>query len=320
MDDLDLDALSRDLVRALRGERSQTALSRRLGYTSNAVHNWESGRRAPAAYELFRIIERTGGDPVAAFARFPFDLDGAALTTPEGITTLLSMLRGSTRVGDLAARCGASRFTVSRWLSGRTSPRLPQLLALIEVCTLRLVDFVAAIVDPASIPQIAGPWRELQARRNVAFSHPWSQALLRVFETRAYRRRPHSDRWLADRLGVPVPEVVAARDVLAEVGLVRFERGRYVADEAVLDTTVATPEERKKLKLHWADAGRRALEEGREGLFSWAVFTLSEEDYRTLQQLHVAYMQRLYRLVGASAPAEVVALANVQLFALSGAD
>lgn len=314
---LDTEALSRELVRVLRGRRSQTALSRRLGYTSNAVHNWESGRRAPAAHELFRILERSGRDPADAFARFPFDLGALDLTTEEGVTGLLALLRGGTPVGELAAKCGASRFTVSRWLGGKTVPRLAQLLTLIDVQTLRLVDFLAAIVDPARLPQVAGAWRELEARRNVAFSHPWSQALLRLFETEAYRRRPHSDRWVADRLGIGVDEVVASARVLLDVGLVRFERGRYVAEAAVLDTTVASPEQRRALKLHWMDASRRALEEGREGLFSWAVFTASERDFEELQQLHVAYMQRLYRIVESSTPPQVVALTNVSLFALS---
>jgi hypothetical protein len=36
----DLELLSRDLMRALRGERSQPAFSRGLGFRSNAAYLW----------------------------------------------------------------------------------------------------------------------------------------------------------------------------------------------------------------------------------------------------------------------------------------
>src|SRR5690606_6604411 len=45
--DLDFRALSREWVRAMRGPRSQTALSRRLGYRTNVIYRWESGARSP---------------------------------------------------------------------------------------------------------------------------------------------------------------------------------------------------------------------------------------------------------------------------------
>ena len=38
-----IEAIAADLVRALRGGRTQAELSRRLGYRSNIVHRWESG-------------------------------------------------------------------------------------------------------------------------------------------------------------------------------------------------------------------------------------------------------------------------------------
>jgi DNA-binding transcriptional regulator YiaG len=42
---LDFEAIAAEWVRELRGKRSQSAFSRRLGYRSNVVHRWE-GRAA----------------------------------------------------------------------------------------------------------------------------------------------------------------------------------------------------------------------------------------------------------------------------------
>src|SRR5262245_34102929 len=60
--DHDYDAIARDLVRALRGGRSQVAFARRLGFRSNAVYTWESGRRWPAASVFLDAAERVGID------------------------------------------------------------------------------------------------------------------------------------------------------------------------------------------------------------------------------------------------------------------
>ena len=51
----DVELLSRDLMRALRGERSQPAFSRGLGFRSNAAYLWEHGRRGIAEPHRARV-------------------------------------------------------------------------------------------------------------------------------------------------------------------------------------------------------------------------------------------------------------------------
>ncbi|MCB9602125.1 MAG: DUF4423 domain-containing protein [Sandaracinus sp.] len=317
--DFPAEALAQELVRALRGRRSQTALSRRLGYRSNVVYLWESGRRAPAASELFRLVARTGGEPRLAFAGFPVDVSDLDLTEPHGVGALLGRLRGSAKAAEVARRCGVSRTVASRWLNGRSEPRLAELLLLLEVLTLRGLDFVAAVVPPSALPSLAPRWREHEARRRVALELPWSSAVLRLMETVDYRTRSRTPRWMARRLGIAEAEVVRSLEALERTGLVEARKGRYVVRPVAVDTSAATEAERRALKLHWADVGRARLNEGRPGLFSWSVFAIGREDFARLQALHVDYLQALRRLVDASEPTELVAVANVQLFALEGA-
>ncbi len=103
-----------------------------------------------------------------------------------------------------------------------------------------------------------------------------------------------------------------------EALLGRASPERYVVSPVAVDTSTATEAERRTLKLHWADVGRARLSEGKPGLFSWSVFAIGREDFARLQALHVDYLQALRRLVDASEPTELVAVANVQLFALDG--
>lgn len=314
----DAGQLVRELVRARRAHRSQTALSRRLGYRSNVLYTWESGRREPSASELFRIVARTGGEPEAALSSFPVRLEDVDLCRPEGVAALLAQLRGETRIVDVAERCGVSRYTASRWLRGQSEPRASELLELIEALTFRVVDFAVALAPPVELPEIEGAWKELTTRRNVAFVHPWSQAILRQLETRDYRRlRRHRVGWLARRLRISRAEEEASVAALAAAGLVRWQGERWATEPVAVDTSMASEEMRRRLKLHWVDAGRARLAQGDDGLFSWAVVALSRADYEKLRALHVRYMQALRQLVDASEPSEVVAVANVQLFELS---
>lgn len=317
------ETLACELVRALRGRRSQTALSRRLGYRSNVVYLWESGRRAPSASELFRIVARTGGDPRRVLEGFPVDVSDLDLTQPHGVGALLGRLRGTAKAAEVARRCAVSRTVASRWLNGKSEPRLAELLALVEVLTLRGLDFVAAVAPPERLPSLAPRWREQEARRRVALELPWSSAVLRLLETADYRARPRTVRWMARRLGISEQEVARSLDALRRAGLVEARDGgarpeRYVVRPVAVDTSTATEAERRALKLHWTDVGRARLSEGKPGLFSWSVFAIGREDFARLQALHVDYLQALRRLVDASEPTELVAVANVQLFALDG--
>ena len=61
--ELAFEALAADLMRALRGKRSQRAFSRRLGMKSNTAYNWEAGRRWPTGARTLWIAQRVGIDP-----------------------------------------------------------------------------------------------------------------------------------------------------------------------------------------------------------------------------------------------------------------
>jgi hypothetical protein len=60
--ELDFEALARQFLRALRGNRSQVAFSRRLRYRSNIAYLWESGRNMPTAAVALAAAARTGID------------------------------------------------------------------------------------------------------------------------------------------------------------------------------------------------------------------------------------------------------------------
>jgi len=319
---MDPQQVARELLRALRGRRSQVAFSRRLGYRTNVVYTWESGRRWPTAAELFRAARVLRGAPEAPLAEFfgarPAWLDEVDLATPRGVHHLVGELCGSiTRVA-LAARIGCSRHAVGRWLTGRALPRVPELLAIAHHATGRLPDFVACFTDPETLPSVAPTWRTLEQRRTLVWRLPWAPAVLRALELDAYRALPaHRPGWIAERLGLPAEIEAACLGALEQAEAIRWTGTHYAIGAPLVVDTRRSPGGGRELQAHWARVGLDRIERGRPGLFAYNVMSVSTATLEALQQLHRAHYARVRDLVAASDRSDRVLVLNLQLFELS---
>ena len=321
MEDSFYQNLASELIRALRGRRSQTAFSRRLGYKCNVVYTWESGRRRPTAAQFFRILQRVGVDVRAALERFyraaPQWLERVDLTGAPAVALMLDDLRGGAGIGDLAHRTGRSRFAVSRWLKGDAEPRLPDFLRMIEATSLRLLDFVAALVDPSQLPSVADKWIRLQTARTAAYEMPWSHVVLRALELEQYRAMTrHQTGWIAQHLGISIREERRCLRMLAKTGQIEKRNGRWVPGAVLTVDTRHDPRRDKKLKAWWSRLAARRIKEESPGFFSYNLFTVSEKDLQRLEELHLVYYRELRSIVAESEPSQRVVLANLQLFGL----
>jgi transcriptional regulator with XRE-family HTH domain len=321
---MDYETLSKQLIRALRGKHSQVWLSRRLHCRSNVLYSWESGRRWPTAATFFRLALALRVPVNAGLGAFlgglPPSLAQADFSEPESSARLLEHLRGGTTVVELARRVGIHRVSVARWLKGSAEPRLPDFLKLIDMSSVRLLDFVAVFVSPAELAATRLGWQVLEAQRRVAYELPWSHAVMRVLELEQYRALPaHRPGWIAERLGLPVDEEERCLAALAASKLIRRRRGRWEVLRVLTVDTRSNPDAGRSLKRHWAavaESRLSALEPLGEDLFSYNLFTISEREWASFRELHIAYYQELRRLVEASKHAERVVLVNLQLLRL----
>ena len=317
---VDYEQIAHDLLRTLRGKRSQVAWSRRLGYRSNVAYAWESGRRQPTAAETLRAAWRSGIDLDKAMTQFyghrPPWLDDTDPTSVAAVSFLLTDLKGQASVTELARRADLSRYSVTRWLSGSTQPKLPDFLRILEAASTRMVDFVACLVDPMVLPSVAPMWVRMEARRYGAAKHPWSQAYLRALELEDYlATAKHEDGWIAKRLGMPEGDEVACLAMLQTIEAVSWTGTHWKPDRISVDTR-RHPEVSQQLKAHWTDVASGRIREGTDGQFSYNVFTISKDDLERIRELHLAYFHALRAIVAESKTDEVVAVANVQLFQL----
>lgn len=317
--------LASDLLRELRGRRSQPAFARWLGFRSNVAYAWESGRAYPTALETLRILKRQRRDVRALFVRFyrrePPWLSSVDPASCAGVAAFLDDLRGRVPISELAKRAGHSRFAVARWLSGETEVRLPEFFSIVQAASLRLLDFIALIVDPANLPSVAASWRQLEAARRAAYELPWSQAVLRALELESYcSPSERAAAWIAKHLGIPEAIVAQSLDVLVECGQIRLDQNRYhLIDTPVVDTR-RDPERAWEVREFWTDAARERLAARKPGLYWYNVFGVSERDLTRIRELQAQHFRELRALIEQSHPVERVVLSVQHLIALDGSD
>ncbi len=321
MHNREMQEVAQELLRAIRGTRSQVAFSRRLGYRSNVAADWEAGRRFPKGAEMLRACARTGVDVLEAMRRFAPAADhtlcgcgSAKAPSPQVLANWLDALRGQETITALAERTAISRYSVSRWLGGQTEPRLPDFLLILEALTARLVDFLSRLVPIGQMPSIRREQNALAALKELAFREPWTEAILRILETKSYQLALHEDAWIAQVLGIAADQVERCIHLLEAARVIEFRTHRfYLRDVVTLDTTA----DRKQMiahHTHWNEVAReRALDFKADGLLGYNVFVCSSEDFQRIKALQRAFFHSVRQVVASSGANERVGLIHLCL-------
>jgi DNA-binding phage protein len=319
---MDFEQLAAELLRGLRGKRSQQALCRRLGAKSNVVHQWERGHSFPSASRTLQVAARVGVDVPAAFSEFyrtaPRWLGEHEPASPAGVAAFLDDLRGSTSVVELSRYSGKSRFAVARFLSGNAEPRLPDFLRLIEASSLRLLDFIEQLVDPRLLPSARQPWERLTAARRLAYAEPWSQAVLRALELSSYAElAQHESGWIAGRIGISLEEEEQCLERLADSGQIVWRAEHWQIENVMALDTRRDPDAARRLRAWWLRRGAARIEAGDRGLM-YNLLGVSSADLERLRELQKAYLTEVRAIVARSEPVEHVVLAADLLLDLHG--
>lgn len=313
-------ALASELLRALRAKRSRPGFSRFLGYRSNIAQRWESQECWPTASRFFALCTRLRHEPrqlVSAFLRrSPPWLEGADLTCSEGVGALLTELRGRTPVQVISERAGFNRFSVARWLAGTADPKLPEFLAVVEACSRRSLDFIATLVDPATLPSVAVRWGKLELLREGAYKHPWSHAVLRALELDGARGSANHVDFLMERTGMKKDDVEASLRFLVESGQAKKTRSGYRPTQTSVVDTGGDPARARALRVAWSRNAVERLANTGTGDVGYSLFAVSKDDLQRVRQLQQDFLRQMQTIIGASQHCECVALYCAQLLDL----
>jgi hypothetical protein len=306
---------ARELIRAIRGKRSQIALSRRLGYRGNPLTDWEAGRSFPNALEVLEAARMAKLPVQLAFERFHPAPAPALEIGALGLAAWLNAVRGSTTLSALAERVGSSRYSVRRWFSADTQIKLPAFLQVLDAMTDRVPDWVAELVDIEQVPSLRDRFLRVQLAKQLAFDLPWSEAILRVLETTAFQQHPHPGaELLAAWLGADIASVRLTLAQMAAAGVIRQAGDSYAVVGTLSVDTRVKPDGLRRLRRHWLDAlSERSHASHPEDWSAYTVMSVSTADLVLIKERLQALYREVQTRVAASEPPEEVALVMLQL-------
>jgi len=318
---MDHETLASELIRALRGTRSQAAINRRLGRTSNVAHAWERGTRSPSASDFFKLARASKVDVPRVLSEFAGGPSFTRNALDAGaIAAWLEALAHGRSHAELSRAVKRDRNTVARWLSGASEPKLPDLLRFVDATTQRMLDFVAAFVEPSALPSLSATWLDFERQRRIAYDMPWAHAVLRALELDAYRRLPaHEAGFIAARIGISSELEAECLSALASAGQIRRRAGKWALTRVMTIDTRDDPEGNLRLKRHWARVGAERLERAAlppSSQYSYNLFAISDAGLEQIRQAHLQYYERLRAIVAECERPTRLALVNVQLLPL----
>jgi hypothetical protein len=316
----DFPRVTAELIRSLRGRRSQVALSRRLHFSTNVVYGWEKQRRHPSLLQLFELAERVDADLMGAFARLysasvPNWLTTTGAPSLQVAAKLMSEIRGATPLVHLSQRTGFSRYAIARWLAGTAEPRAWEFLALVHHCSHRLVDFLDPLTKGTPLQSLRFEYERVHAARLVAERYPLSQVLLRCLELESNisAKAPES---YADKLGVTQAEEQEMLRLLEATGQIERKGQRW----ALLTASPLNMRlHRETAHLHrqfWVEVARDRAPLSADALCAYNVCGVSREGFEQLKRLQRDYLQKARAIIEASEPVQRVALLQVNIVGL----
>jgi transcriptional regulator with XRE-family HTH domain len=317
----DFDEMSRELLRAVRGRRSQRVFSRRLGYRTNVASRWESGARYPIASRFLASAVELGLPVRARLEAFDSRCASirAAIGSQRYVHELLAALAGDRSRAEIARAAGMNRLAVSRFLRGVAEPRVPALLALIEALTGRLDAFVGVFVDPLALPTLHRRWLEHDAWRKAAYEIPLSEAIVAHLESDAYLALPaHVPGWIASRAGIPIAVEREAIAWLARAKVIARRRGKWVALPGRDVDTRGDREAFDKLARFWLAESARRIAREPHGLCGYVVFSASEEALAAVAGVYRRAYLETRAILSESRGSERVAVVTTAFVPLDG--
>lgn len=302
--------IDREVLKALRGRRSQVQLSRLLGFRFNQVYLWESGRRAVhwGDFELYcKILKRPLYQAITRHFALP---DSHSIHE-----VLVGSLR-SLKKGAIAKELGIGPSPLSRWLNGRADPPLREVFRIFNRTHLNFLEFLDEVVGAGKLMSIQTAVTETQRLKNALYGLPIAGAIAPALELREYQElKVHRPGVLAKRLGLTLQEEEEALRLLQAAGQIEMQNGKY----RLKSFRVTLTEDKQRFIQncqYWSErAARIPKRVGQKSFFGYRVFGVSSEAYAKLRQAQVnAYHAISEILKDETAPYDDVVVINFQTF------
>lgn len=217
--------LKMQLLTIIRGSRSQLQMSRKLGYSFNQYHRWETNKVRMNWKQFVTLCQTCDIDlSQVLFKYFKYD-DELDDSKP-----FLKILLDNFRKKDMAKKLNCSPSLFSKIMSGNSNPSVEQIFQIMYIASNSFFEFIKDLLPSQSkYPEII--LKELKRREQeqlFSVNNPYIPVMIRILETQEYENLPsHSSKYISKKLRMPLEKVQNYFDSLLELKLVEMKDGKF---------------------------------------------------------------------------------------------
>lgn len=313
---MDLQALKVELLRNIRGKRSQGQVSRRLGFSYNKVSRWENGT-SNLPWPDFVRFSKACKINIDVVLRNYFFYEG----DPGDHAAILRALFGTRQLSEVADTMEVSRNTIARWLSGEAVPDVEDMLRALERFTKQLFPMVAAFGPPEDFPSLKEALVTEAARHRRSFELPELEIIFAALQLDDYRATPrHDDAWFAARLGIALERLCECMDILRQTDSIFLEGNHYsIAKPGFYQHRRGGFELHQGLRTFWMEYGLKRWHAGSrpEDLLVHFVIPITDEFHKVLHAEYVSLFHDISKLVAEANDSPVMEMGALLIHAFN---
>ena len=303
-----------ELIRALRGDRSQGQLSQRLKIGFNKVYKWEKGT-ASISWSEFLVLAKLCKCDVSQAIQGSYLYRGKI----DNAANLVIGLLGTDQVNTISKRTGFGTGMVRRWLKGTSEPSLDVILSIMHRTQVTLVEFLTQLVDIESLPSLRKEYDLIMQTKQIFRSNLFLEAVACALNLQEYADAPkHPTGLIAKKLGISVSEEEAYLKLLLQCEVIEFDGKKYHHRPGLLDLTSQDTKIRIEMRKFWLkkslDLVTPLKAPPKEGMMHWAVAAVSEETGKLMTEAQKRFHHEIQLLMRTDPrPKNTIRLLCVQL-------
>lgn len=222
---MDYSVLSQEILKYLRGAKSQQKLSQGLGFSFNQVGKWESGATVINWLDFLHLCQRLN-IPIEKHINEMFFWSSPS--RPEFIVALIKQHFGFSNTAEMARKISRSRSVVSRWLSNSTSPDFPDILRLLDYHPFVLSTWLSRFIELENLACFRERFNHENSFLKSLQTNPYVTIVHAALQLSSYQRlHEHSDAWIAEKTKLPEKVIAQIITQLHHGRLISLRKGLY---------------------------------------------------------------------------------------------
>jgi len=219
--------VQKDVLKALRRDKSQNWFSKKMGYSFNQFAKWESGKTLITWKEFIEVATQSGID-MAEVILHTMRYRG----NPTHITPFVRYLVMQATVTRAARILGQSTRKIARLTTGKQDVRFVDVACLMESGGF-LVPFIMELAKDGSLKGLESYYEIHANQRDLFYKHPICMAIMAYIHTHKYKRSAnHSIATVAAEVGIDVKDASDILKRMAELNIITWSGTHY---EPVMD-------------------------------------------------------------------------------------